>query len=308
MSTTTKNVNTTTRFDHPVNVVFQKQFLKTLKKELLYALLAKKVSMPQNSGTTVKWRRVADGSAQTTPLTELGEPTPILMSKTDISATVQPYGAVTLLSKWLKMTGYGSEQQEFVDKLTYIRDLTIDTLNRNVLAGAASTSTCSNATGGVATKLNATDIDAVVQTLLNSDCKPVYPIISAGTGQGTTPIEEAFPVILHTKAWTSLRNISGFVPVAQYPKQVSTLPGECGSYGFARFCLTTNGYYDGSTYYYATFLSEGAYGNVDIAGSQQPLISKEIGVINPVQHLGWYLTHAAKILDEIRLHTLKFTV
>jgi len=307
MTTTAKNVNTTTRFDHPVNVVFQKEFLTTLKPALLYTLLARKVSMPKNAGATVKWRRVQDLLAQTTPLSEIGDPTPLLMQKTDISATVQPYGAVTIISKWLKMTGYGSEQQDAVDKLTDSKDLTFDTLNKNVLAGAASSTTCSHGTG-TATQLNATDIDAVIQTLLNNDCKPPYSVVTAGTGQGTTPIENAFPVILHVKAWTTLRAVSGFIPSANYPKQTVLLPGEVGSVGMARFCLTSNGYYDGSTYYYATFLSEGAYGNVEIAGSKEPIIRKEVGTINPVAHLGWYMTHVAKILDEIRLHNLKFTI
>ncbi|MFA5382060.1 MAG: N4-gp56 family major capsid protein [Candidatus Micrarchaeia archaeon] len=307
MATTTKNVNTTTRYDHPVNVVFQKQCLKTLKPKLLYAILAEKVGMPKNAGEVVKWRRLAKFGAQTTPLNEIGEPTPLLGSKTDISASVKPYGAVVVRSKWLNMTGLGQEQQMTVDELIDARDLTVDTLSKDVLAGAASSTTCSHGTG-TATFLNAEDIDAVVQALLNEDCEPPYPILKAGRGVGTTPIEQAFPVIANVKCWTKLKAVSGFVPVASYPAQTNLLPGEVGSIGMTRWCLTSNGYYDGSTYYYATVLSRGAYGNVEIDGSKEPIIRKEIGVINPVQHIGWYMTHVSKILDEIRLHNLKFTI
>ncbi len=308
-TTSTKNIHTTTRLPHPVNVVYQQQALDVLRPDLLYSLFADSVGMPKNAGTDVAWSRWSKLAAQVVPLSETGDPTPLLQSRTDIKATVQAYGFMLGLSKLLKMTGLGQEQQKKTDEIIECRNLSIDTLNRNCLVGGASVTTCSNSTDGTATHINVTDIDAVVQTLLNNDCKPPLPIISAGAGQGTSPIEEAYPVIANTKIWTTLKKVSGFIPVAEYPSRDGILPGEVGAVGKTRWCLTTNGYYDGSSYYYATFITRGAYGNVSITGSKEPLIAKDDGaIINPTTYFGTYYTYAAKILDELRLHNLRFTV
>ena len=80
---TTKNVVTTDRVDHPVDIVFQKKFLKTLEGLLVYSQFAQKASMPQHMGQTYKWRRYAELAAATTPLDEVQDPAPVLPEKTD---------------------------------------------------------------------------------------------------------------------------------------------------------------------------------------------------------------------------------
>jgi N4-gp56 family major capsid protein len=291
--------------------VFQKAFLQTLSPTLMYAQDGKSVDMPERSGDTVKWRRLSRITAQTTPLDEINDPTAIMLNKTDISATVKQYGFWTAVSEWHNFVGLGEDEKEIVNELRKARDLTIDTLCRNVLVGSASSSTCDSGTG-TATLLNKTDINQVVQTMLTNNCELMSTPIKAGTGVGTLPISDAFKAIAHTAAWTTLQEVDGFVHVKNYASTSSLYPGEVGSTGMVRWCLTSNGYYDGSTYYYATILSRGAFGTIKLSGNDEPLIYKTPqecpSPLNLYGTIGTKFTYATKILDEIRIHNLRFTV
>jgi N4-gp56 family major capsid protein len=308
MSTSTKNVITTTRTPHPVNLVYTKEFLPKNLPSLIHAMFAKRTSMPNKSGDTVMWSRGSDIDEQTVPLNEIGEPNALLWQRTDISAKVKPYGAKVSRSYWLDMTGLGSEQAEITTELGRSRDKTVDVLNRNTLIGAANQTTCSNSSDGTATHINETDINAVVQALLNSNCEPPMSPIASSTGVGSSPIEWGFPVLTSMQAYTAIRKVSTFIPIGQYPGGKGfKKEGEVGAIGHARFFLTTKGYNDG-TYYYAVFLSKDAYGNVDFSGGKEPMKTWVEQGINPVTNIGWYLVHCCKILDESKLHVLRFTI
>lgn len=301
-----KNVITTDRIDHPVNIVFHKKFLKTLEGLLTYAQFAQKASIPQHAGDTSKWRRYAELAVATTPLDEVQDPAPVLPEKTDLSVTLKAYGAWLKTSAWRDMTGLTQDKAAMTKRLTRQSARTLDTLMKNVAAGGASNTTCSHGSP-TATYLNAQDIKTVIKNLMSENAEMITSRIKASTGVGTSPIRASFIVIAHTDLQLDLEDVSGFKHTSTYPKGTGLYPGEWGQIGNSRWILTTEAYKSGSNYY-CLFLAEDAIGDVRIKGGDRPLIyhsPKQVG--SPLEMygtLGWKRNYAAKILYDVLLHSL----
>lgn len=293
---------TTSQVDHPVNIYYQKKVLTRVQPALVYAPFGQQDKIPQHEGNTAKWRRWANLAAQTTPLTEAEDPTPILISKTDLTQIVKEYGALTKISSWMKFTGIAADQDNIANVLLDNMRLTLDTLCRDVICGGASSTTCSNGTG-TATFLNKTDIDTVVKNLAGNNAQEITGIIGAGTGQGTSPIRGGFIGIGHTNQMPRLEAVSGFKHVANYSKPGERYPNEYGATGSVRWILTTNAYVS-STNYYNLIIAKDFFGNVKIPGNSadKPLIytppDRTGSGLQRYAYLGWLANYACKILND----------
>ncbi|GAI58016.1 unnamed protein product, partial [marine sediment metagenome] len=202
--------------------------------------------IPKNTGETAIWSRWHNLLSQDTPLTQGIDPEPIPVSKTTLRQTVVEFGILTKQTSWLKLTGLSMENDQITDVVLDNMLLTLDTVCRNTLAGSASYSTCSNSSGGDGKYLNKTDIDTVVTNLEGENARMLRPQISAGTGQGTSPIRAAYMAIGHTKQRPRLQEVAGFKHVSNYASAGDIAEGEFCSTGDVRWLLTTNAYYDGS--------------------------------------------------------------
>lgn len=303
----TKNITTVDRINHPVNMVYIRT-LKTLDPLLTYARFADEDTMPMHEGENARWERWERLSEATTPLGVL-DPDPVQPSKVQITAAVQEYGLLMNIHSWLDMTGLGSNQMKYTERIRENMASTLDTLCREELAGAAGSTTCSNGSP-TATILNRTDIDSSVLNLMTENVEPPLNMIRAGTGQGTSPIWDSYPVITNTSAKTVIEDCSGFKPVAAYAEPGQRYPGELGSIGNTRWILTTKGYTSGSNYY-GTILGTGGYGTVKIKGGEGPLIynpAKQSGGLHRYSQLGWLQNYVAKILNEVCIHNIIFTL
>jgi len=306
---TTKNVVTTDRIDHPVNIVFQKKFLKTLEGKLLYTQFAQKASMPQHMGDTYKWRRYAELAVATTPLDEVQDPAPVLPQKTDLSVTMRQYGAWLKTSAWRDMVGLTQDKVAMTKRLTRQALRTLDTLCKNVCAGGASNTTCTNG-DAAADRLNSTDIRTVIKNLMAENAEMMTSRVAGSTQVGTSPIRDAYIVITHTDLVMDIEDVAGFLPVSRYPKGARTYPGEVGMIGNSRWILTTEAYSSGG-FYYCLFLAEDAFGDVRIRGGDRPLIyhsPQKVG--SPLEMygtLGWKRNYACRILYDVLMHSLLCT-
>jgi len=272
----------------------------------------KKYPMPAHAGATIKMRRYANPTAQTTALIEGEDPSPIMMEKTDISATVKEHGAYMKCSSWLDLTGLNSDAAERTDWLSDQHILTIDTLCRNVIAGTASSTTCANGAGGTATRINQTDIDTVVRTLVGNKARMIEGPIRAGTGQGTSPIRDSFIGIAHTSLMHELQNrVDNFIHWSQYGSNTQLYDGEWGATGNVRWILTTEGYTSGNNYY-CPIIAKEAYGNISIPEGQDLLIHLTADqVASPLKMFstyGWKRNYVCKILNDTFIHVLVCTL
>ena len=304
-----KNMMTTSRHEHPVNVEFQQQFLAYSLGNMPHSQFAKKVTMPEHKGDTVKWRRFSTPTAQTTPLQETVDPSPIMPGKTDLSAQVSEYGAQTPVSKWLDLTTITQTGTELTKWLADTFRLTIDTIDREMLATSATTLACSNGSA-VSTDLNSIDLDIAVQTLFNQDAEPITDMMSASTGQSTSPLPPSYVGIIDSALWRSLKACAGFRDVKNYANPGQALDNEIGATDYIRWVMTSRGYVASSTYY-LPIIGKDAYGNVRIPGGD-----KLTGYTSP-ENAGsdmnryavyyWLANYASRILDDSHILTLTCT-
>jgi len=301
-----KNVVTSTRIDHPVNIYFDKKFLKVLEALLVFDMFGQNASMPMHEGDTYKWRLYDELAVATTPLDEVVGPGFVLPSKNDLSVKMKQYGSGIKVSAWRDMIGLSQDKNAMTERLARQASKTIDTLIRNVTAGGASNTTCSNGSP-TATYLNNTDILTVIRNLMSENAEMMTNMITASTGQGTTPIAPAYIVIAHTDLYLDIRNVAGFVEVKNYAKQGGTYMGEVGAIGPSRWILTTNAYTSGSNYY-CLFLAQDAFGKAKIKGGDRPLIfhppNQTGDAFEMYSTLVWKLTRAYKILQDVLMHSL----
>ena len=310
---TNKNMHTTTRINHPINIFYQSKVLLRVIDAFIYVRFGKKDSMPQHAGDTNKWRRWGNPAAQTVPLVEGIDPAPILLSKTDIQVKMKEYGAWIVTSSWMTFTGITDDENQMADILLDNMRLTIDTLTRDVASGTASQTTASNGIG-TTTFINKTDLDIIVTNLLSQNAKMIKDQISASTKVSTSPIRSAFIGIAHVGERTRLQNVTGFKHVSSYAQDMK-MEDEFGSTDDIRWLLTTNApRTDATTGYENLIFGQEFYGTVNIKGTSAsaPLIfTPKDKVGSPLQRyttLGWLQNFAAQILNDNFGHVLLCTV
>jgi N4-gp56 family major capsid protein len=270
---------------------------------------AKPAKPGRNQGDRASWMRWDNPTADITPTPEGTDPTPVMPSRTTISATLKEYKAIIKPSTWLDMVGYSADAMERVQWLADKMAITKDTLARNVLAGAASSITCSHG-DPTATLVNDTDIDAAVSRLRGANAIKLKKMLQAGAGVGTSPISASFVGFMHEDLRHDLKNVSGFKEVKDYSSPSDAYPDEFGSTGEVRWILTTNGY-KASTTYYSMIVADQAYGSVSIEEANKPLIYKspeEAGSpTNAYSTLAYVFNDAFRILNDNYLCVLLST-
>ena len=305
-------VITTTQIDHPVNIHYQRMVLTRVLPAFLYQQWGLDVTMPQHAGDTPKWRRWSNLADQLTPLTEGEDPTPLMLSKTDITTILKEYGALIKTSSWRDFTGLTDDNQQMANVMLDNMRSTLDSLARDVLDGAASTTTCSNGTG-TATFLNKTDIDTVVTNLEGQNAMKFKPTIAAGAGISTSPIRAAYIGIGDTDQRPRLEAVSGFKHVSSYSSQGPIMEHEFCSTGDVRWLLTTKAPV-ASGVYSNLILAREFFGNVKIKGNTAdgPLVftpaDRTGSGLRRFSLLGWIQNYASKILNDHFGHNLKSTV
>ena len=310
---TNANMHTTTRINHPINIYYQSKVLLRVIDAFVYVRFGKKDSMPRHAGDVSKWRRWSNPSAQTTPLIEGIDPSPILLSKTDIQVTIKEYGAYIVTSSWMTFTGISNDESQMADILLDNMRLTIDTLTRDVASGTASQTTASNG-DGTATLINKTDLDTIVTNLLIQNTRMMNPQIGASTKISTSPIRASFIGICHTGQRSRLEDVSGFKHVSTYA-QDKAMTDEFGSTDDIRWLLTTNGTRtNATTGYQSLIFGEEFFGTTKIDGTSASgnlIFTAKDKTGSPLQRyttLGWLTNFAAQILNDNFGHVLITTV
>lgn len=302
-------MTTTARLDHPVGIHAIQRFLAYMMPKLVHEQFGDAVDMPAGEGKTVKWRRWTAPTAQTTPNVEGVDGSPVQPSKTDLQVDLDRYSAWVKWTEFLDLIGWSQDAKELTDWLANMAALTRDTLVRETLRNCASSITCSNGTP-TATMLNATDLDTAVQTLMGY-ADPITPMITAGSGVGTTPIAPAYIAIGHTDLWSSLLNVSGFREVQVYASTGGAYQGEVGSTRHIRWILTRNAYNSGGTYT-IPILGQNAYGTVKLPAGDQMLGYKppeQAGSPTNAWSIYFYkMWMASKVLDETRMLRVLATI
>ena len=302
------NLTTTTQVDSGIEVYYDRTLLETARAKRVHTLFGQAKNLPAGSGETIKFRRYAQLSTATTPLTEGITPNGSQLSKTDILATVDQYGDYVHITDVVDLTVEDPVLTVAAEELSDQMYRTMDELTRQVIRACATSTTC--ATGG--TVLNKADIDGVVQTLLGNDAAMLVPMIGASPNTGVSPIRESFWGIAHTDLIDDLEDVSGFVQKTNYAQQTGVLDAEWGSTGNVRWLVSTlaspAGYPAGGQY--ATLIiGKNAYGTINLGGNAKNYREGfgSAGTADPLHQRatsGWKGWYIAKILNESFMSSL----
>lgn len=199
------------------------------------------IPIPLNKTQTIKAERLVPYDALTAPLQEGVTPSIKGTSLEIVTGTLQQWGDVrgatdvfidthelggVILDKIAKLTG--EQAGATAEQVTY-----------NVLKGGTSIY-YANGTDRthVNTAISLNKQRAVVRALRAAKAKRFTQILSASPNIGTTPVEAAYVAIGHTDLESDIRNMAGFVPVAEYGSQKPMCAEEIGAVENVRYILS----------------------------------------------------------------------
>jgi len=313
---------TTTQIPAEVSAFYNKNLLTRVTPLFLHRNWSQIANIPRKSGTVVvKFRRYANLSAATTPLSEGITPAGSQLSVTDITATVNQYGDFVTVTDVLD---YTTEDPE----LTYAGEVlgdqagdTLDQVTRDVLA--AGTAAYLPSTYTLRSQITTSDlisvtlVQKVVRALKNNNARKMTTMVDASTGINTTPLQPCFVGIVHPNVAYTLKGLTGWTSVEKYASTKTIMEGEIGALDEVRFVETTNAKVfsasgaSGQDIYGTIILAMHAYGTTEITGETLKNIIKPLGsggTADPLDQRatsGWKATFIAKILNNAFMYRIE---
>lgn len=198
-----------------------------------------------HSGGTAKFRRIERLSAVPTPLTDGTDVTAVVPTITDITCTIHEYGNAIEYTRLADETNQDALLTEYTELLGENLADTLDIVCRNVINAGTSVRYANGvaARGNVTTLITTTDLDVAIRSLELQNAKKHTTGQKGGPGVGTAPVADGYIAITHPYVGYTLKGLTGFIPVSDYPNPGAAEPGEIGSYRDIRFISTTNARY-----------------------------------------------------------------
>jgi N4-gp56 family major capsid protein len=216
--------------------------LKTSQNQIVLEKFAEHQELPKNKGHEVIWRRPIKFAAATTPLVEGVTPSPQVLRYENVSVIVQQYGS------WIPFTDVIADTHEDPN-LRVMSELageqaalTKERIIWGVLRGGTNVFYSGTATqrSEVEDPLDADDFRRAVRVLKNNGAEMQTKMLRPGTGVATQPINAAFIAFAHTNLENDFRDMTGFIPVQNYPSANMVSEYEIGSVENVRIILTNH--------------------------------------------------------------------
>ena len=308
----------TTLTQLPANIqgFYDRNLLDRAEALLIHDKYGQVRNLPKKNGTKINFRRYSNLATATTPLTEGVTPSGSQLSVTDINATVAQYGDYVTLTDQVDMFGLDNTVAEATDILGYQAGQTVDEIYRDAVVPNLSNQITINAGGEASTTasdvISVAKIKEAILTLKNQNAMKFTPMISSGTGVGSSAVRSAFWGIVHPDVVFDLEDQDGFISAENYASTKTLEEGEVGAVKDVRFVESTQAYInaDGGngsvdTYHTAIF-GKNAYGVVNVRGenASASVIVKPLGSAGSADPLdqrstvGWKANVTAKVLND----------
>ena len=211
---------------------------------LIHQLGVKMYPLNRRSGKTMIWKRYEELAVATTPLVEGINPAGKVKTKTDVAATIQPYGDFIEDSDMVLNTLPEPHTTEKVELLGEQMGRAFDVLYRDTWASFTNiTYANGSSTLTVTEPLERNDLDRAYRSLVGRNALKFTPMVMASNYVGTTPIMPAYWAMCHEDVAFDLRHFDGFVLASEYPGKGGALEGEFGAdKNGIRFLSSSQGY------------------------------------------------------------------
>lgn len=271
--------------------------------------------LPKKNGTRINFRRYSNLSTATTPLTEGVTPSGSQLSVTDINATVSQYGDYVTLTDQVDMFGLDNTVAEATDILGYQAGQTVDEIYRDAIVPNLANQITVGATEGATVAgdtITVAKIKEGILALKNQNAMKFTPMISSGTGVGSSAVRSAYWGVIHPDVVFDLEDQDGFISAENYASTKTLEEGEVGAVKDVRFVESTQAYINadggnaGVDTYHTAIFGKNAYGCVNVRGEKASagVIVKPLGSAGSADPLdqrstvGWKANVTAKVLND----------
>lgn len=242
--------NLTTQFTDGTSSDATQSFFNTLllvrgTYGLIHQVPVKKYNLARRSGKTMIWRRFESLPLATTPLSEGINPAGLSKTKTDVAATIQPFGNYIEDSDMVLDFQPDPHSTENVELLGQQMGETLDQLYRDVFAGATQIVYANGTSTVTVTQIiDQNDMDRAYRLIRVNKGRPFSPSIMPSQNVGTGAIMPSYWGLADERLAFDLRHLEGFLKVVDYGSKTGTLVGEIGAdKNGIRFLCSPNGYF-----------------------------------------------------------------
>lgn len=318
------------------NVYAERQMLKWAEPVMVLDKLGMSRPMPKNKTQTIKFRRPRTFTAATTPLVEGVTPSATAFRYDDVEVTIKQYGQIVEITDVIEDTHEDPVLNDAATQCGQNIGRTMEALNWGVLrAGTNVTYANGGARNAVNTPVSLSKLRAVVRGLMAEKAMTISKMLAPGVNYATRAVEPSFVAVCHTDCESDIRQLSGFIPVAQYGSRTMIHDRELGSVENMRFITSPDlepftdegGAFNGSgtnmvtttgtsaDIYPILVFGQDAFGVVPLKGmgSVAPSIIRP-GVMDKSDPLGqrgfvgWKSWHACVILNQLWMGRLEVAV
>lgn len=195
--------------------------------------------VPKNKAQTVKFRRVVPFGPADTPLVEGVTPSAQKLAYEDVSVTLKQYGQSIEISDVVDDLAEDSVLQDASAASGEQAGLTIEMVTWGVLRGGTNVFYANGSSRStVNTAINLNKQRAVTRALKRQKAARVTAMLDGSPNFGTKPIESSYIAVAHTDLESDIRNMTGFVPVAEYGSRRPVCNEEIGSVEDVRYVLS----------------------------------------------------------------------
>lgn len=217
-----------------------KRLLKRGQHLMVVERFGQKDPIRKNSTKTCKWRRYNSLARASAPLAEGITPKGKRLTYTDVNATLEQYGDLLELTDVIADTHEDPVFQESMDLCGEQAAETVEELRINVLKAGTNVFYADSAStrATVNSPAKRGDFRRIYRFFKKHKAREISRIIAASDKVSTEPVEPAYFCMGSTDLKADLRDVPGFIPVANYSNSVKALPGEVGSIEEFRIILT----------------------------------------------------------------------
>jgi len=237
---------TTTRYSDAgvsprTNVYAERRMLQHAAPQIVLDRFGLTRPMPRNKTQTIKFRRPKVFDAATTPLVEGVTPTATQFKYEDVQTTLKQYGQVIEITDQIEDTHEDPVLNDASRQAGENIGRTIEALTYGVLKAGTNVFYANGAArNAVNTPITLTKLRAVVRALKRQKAMKITNILDTSVDYGTKGIEASFICAVHVDAESDIRNLSGFVPIAQYGQRQTVHQYEFGAVEDVRFVCTAD--------------------------------------------------------------------
>ena len=213
-------------------IAFEKMAYFALRPEMYYDQFADvQATNATNPGSSIKFTVFADLAAATTPLGEAEDVTPVSMSDSQVTVTLEEYGNATVTTAKLRASSFMPVDPVAAQAVGYNAGLSIDTIARNVVQAGDNVI---YATGGAVAPSSRTTVNAD-DTLSSND---VRRVVAQLRGANVPTIGGSYVAFIHPDVsydFRSATDAAAWRTPANYVNPEGIYNGEIGMFEGVRF-------------------------------------------------------------------------